>query len=241
MRYHGAVSEERSISATKGVAALGGALLIAAFFLPAIDVAAGGAAARDMFGVGEIRRQVEANRDLAAVQPLIEPTLQVLERFAATPSLRNLSSVAGTSREFLETASALPIAEAEEMKLAARILGLARLALWLLPLVGAVQVALPAISRLRGFAGFFGLVARFAFGLVFALLALIPVIGVSEAERPFIGPAVWAMLAGGGLMMAASVLGVTRRNWWAVLLADAGVVAALACVLMIVAGMVEGR
>jgi len=71
-----------------------------------------------------------------------------------------------------------------------------------------------------------GTVARFGFGLLFALVGLIPLAGVPEAEQGLIGSAVWALLAGSLLMMTASIFGVTRSNWWAVLAADVALVIA---------------
>ena len=94
------------------------------------------------------------------------------------------------------------------------------------PLVGALQTVLPLLTRFRGHAGFFGLVARFGFGLVFVTLALIPLLGAPGA-RPVLGSAVYAALFGGGLMMAAGMFGVTRSNFVLVFAAQAGVLAAV--------------
>jgi hypothetical protein len=219
--------ESKSLSLTKVVAAVGGLLLVAAFFLPAVDVKAGGAVARDMFGVKAMRAQIEASRDLTIVQPLIEPALASYEAFAATPSLRNLSTLCGVSKEILDITLTLPVPHQDEIRMAARVLGEARLALWLLPLVGLVQLVAPLITLLRGNTGFIGLVSRFAFGLVLMFLAALPALGVSDAERPFIGPAVWALLLGSGLMVGAGVCGVTRDNWWYVWLVQAATLAGL--------------
>ena len=206
------------------MAALGGALLLGSFFLPLISASGRAQVDRELFGVDDLRAQIEASRDLQAVQPLLEPALQELERFTATPSLRNLSGVMVASGELLEVAAGLGPPEAEEMRRAAKLMGLVRTGLWLLPLVGAVQLVAPLLTLLRGYAGFFGLVARFLFGLIFVAIAFIPLVSVPEAERDMIGPALWVLLAGALLMMAASVLGVTRRNWWGVLLADVALV-----------------
>jgi hypothetical protein len=221
------VAFEQSVSVSKIVAAVGGGLLMAAFFLPVVDIHAGGAVARDMFGVKVMRQQIEASRDLAIVQPLIEPALQSYEAFAATPSLRNLSTLCGVSKEILDTTLALPVPHQDEIRMGARVLGAARLALWLLPLIGLVQLVAPLLTIKRGPTGFFGLVARFGFGLVLVLLAALPVLGVSDAERPFIGPAVWALLAGSALMVGTGVAGVTRQNFWYVWLAQLVVLAGL--------------
>lgn len=215
------------LSVTKVIAAVGGGLLIAAFFLPVVDIKAGGAAAADMFGVKALREEIVKSRDLAVVQPMIEPALQSYEVFAATPSLRNLSTVCGVSKEIIDTTLTLPVPHRQELTIVARVLGAARLALWLLPLVGLVQAVAPIVTLRRGLTGFFGLVARFLFGLILLFLALIPALGVSDAERPFIGPAVWALLAGSSAMVAAGVLGVTRQNWWYVWLAQLVIFAGL--------------
>ena len=106
-------------------------------------------------------------------------------------------------------------------------LGLARMALWLVPLVGAVQTALPILSRFRRYAGFLGLVGRFAFGLLFVLLALVPLLGAPESQLPLIG---------GALMIAGGVFGVTRGNFLFVYLAQAGIVAAVVYAITTLAG-----
>ncbi len=218
------MADSRPFSITKVLAGLGGALLIAAFFLPLLDTSQ--PAARDGFGIRDLRRQIESTRDIDVVRPLIEPAMQELERFATTPSLKNLTGVAGVTRELLDTAAGLGSPEAAHMRQVAGMLGWLRLGLWLLPLVGLVQLVVPAVTRLRGYTGFLGLVGRFFFGWLFALMALVPIAGAPDAQRALIGPAVWALLVGAGLMIIAGLFGVTRRNWWAVLLADAVIIGA---------------
>lgn len=220
----GVLANAEPFSVTKLLAGLGGALLLASFFLPMVDTSKPGAS--DAFGIRDLRRQIESTGNLDAVRPLIEPAMQELERFATSPSLKNLTSVAGASGTLLTTAADLGAPEATEMRKIAGILGWVRLGLWLLPLVGLVQLAIPAMSRLRGYAGFLGLVARFFFGWLFLLMALIPIAGAPDAQQALIGPAVWVLLAGAVLMMLASLFGVTRKNWWAVLLVDIAIIAA---------------
>lgn len=215
---------ERPFSATKVISAIGGVLLVAAFVLPVVDVKGGGAAAGDAFGIHRMRREIERSRDLDVAKPLIEPALQLLEQFAERPSLRNLARVIGTTKEIVDTAAAVKDLP-PEVRDASTVLGASRAALWLVPLVGAVQTALPLLSRFRGYAGFFGLVGRFAFGLLFLLLALTPVLGAPPAVQQFIGPAVYAALVGGAMMVAGGVCGVTRGNFVFVLLAEAGILA----------------
>jgi len=214
------MAEAKPLSVSKVVAALGGALLLASFFLPLVSASGREDVRREVFGVQGLRAQIEAQRELAAVQPLIEPAVEAIERFTETPSLRNLSSVAAASTELLDTAADLGAPQAKEMRQASTLLGIARLCLWFLPLVGAVQLLVPLVTRMRGYAGFPGLVARFFFGLGFALLAMVPLLGAPSDQQANIGPAVWALLVGSLLMMVASVAGVTRSNWWMVLLAD---------------------
>lgn len=214
------MAEVKPLSVSKVVAGLGGALLLAAFFLPMVSEEGRGEVRRELTGTQGLRAQFESSRELTAVQPLVEPALQAMEAFIETPSLLRLSGLASASTELLGTAADLGVDQADEMRLAARLLSLARMSLWLLPLAGLVQMLVPAISRLRGYAGVGGLMARFLFGLLFALVAMVPIAGVSEAQRPFIGPAVWSLLTGSLLMMLASVAGVTRSNWWMVLLGD---------------------
>lgn len=221
------MAEAKPWSVSKLVAALGGALLLASFFLPVVSEAGRRDAQREVLGVGGLRAQIEAQRDLAVVQPLIEPAVQAIERFGEMPNLRNLSSVAAASTELLETAAGLGAPRADELRQAATVLWIARLALWFLPLVGAVQLLVPLATLMRGYAGFFGLVARFLFGLGFALLAAVVLVGVPEGQRPYLGPAVWALLGGSLLMMGASVGGVSRGNWWMVLLADLAIFGAV--------------
>lgn len=218
--------EAKPLSVSKVVAAVGGGLLLASFFLPLVSDAGRDDLRRELFGGKGLREQIEAQRELAAVQPLIEPAVQAIERFTETPNLRNLSSLASASSELLGTAAELGAPQAAEMRKVATVLSLARLCLWFLPLVGAVQLLVPAVTRMRGYAGFLGLVARFFFGLGFALLALVPLLGASESQQDHIGPAVWSLLVGSLLMMAASLAGVTRSNWWMVLLADLAIFAA---------------
>lgn len=234
------MADERPLSVTKIVASLGGALLLASFFLPMVSVGDAGDMNRELFGVRDLRKQIEASREMQAVQPLIEPALQEIERFTATPSLKNLSGVAGASREVLDAAASLGAPQAAEMRKASEILGMARLGLWLLPLVGLVQLVSPALSRMRGHAGAPGLVARFVFGLIFALVALMPLLGVEESHQGKIGPAVYALLIGSCLMMGASVFGVTRRNWWAVLLADVAIVVLTGVMIVQLADYLKG-
>ncbi len=223
--------ETKPLSISKVVAALGGALLVASFFLPLVSEEGRLDARRELFGVEGLRKQIEAQNDLDAVRPLIEPAVQAIERFGEMPSLRNLSTVAAASTELLDQAASLGAPQANEMRQASTLLTIARVGLWLLPLVGAVQLLVPCITRMRGYAGFLGLVARFVFGLGFTLLALFPLLAASAEQQAHIGPAVWALLAGSLLMMGASLGGVTRSNWWMVLLADvvifAGVVGGL--------------
>lgn len=216
---------DRPLSLTKLTAAIGGVLLVASFFLPLVDLKGGGAAAADVFGVASMRRQIEGSRELEAALPLIEPALQQLDVFGAKPTLRNLSRLMGTTKEIVDTVVAVGVAPPEGRTLST-VLGTTRLGLWLVPLVGAVQAALPLVTRFRGHAGFIGLVARFGFGLVFVTLALIPLLGAPEA-RGFLGPAVYASLLGGGLMLASGVLGVTRGNFVFVFVAQAGVLTAV--------------
>ena len=202
------------------IAAVGGALLVASFFLPLLNVRAGADVGRELLGVENLRREIEEVRSVEATRPFIEPALLQLEIFSASPSLRNLSTLAAASREVAQAAVGFGVEDPELPKLV-KILGLVRTCLWLLPLVGAVQVIVPLVSRLRGYAGFVGLVARFAFGLLFAFVALIPIAAVAAEDQGYIGSAVWVLMAGSLLMIAASVFGVTRRNWWAVLAVDA--------------------
>lgn len=201
------------------MAAVGGALLVASFFLPLLNVRGEADVGREVFGVADLRAEIEELRSVEATRPLIEPALLQLEIFGASPSLRHLSGLAAASREVANAAIVFGVDDPGLPRFV-QILGLVRTSLWLLPLVGAVQLVVPLISRLRGYAGYGGLVARFAFGLLFAFVALVPLAGVAEAERGLIGPAVWVLLAGSLLMMAASVGGITRRNAAAVILTD---------------------
>lgn len=217
--YIAGVADPRPLSVTKVMAAAGGSLLIASFFLPLLNTAGGADVGREVFGVKDLRAEIEEVREIEAARPFIEPALQQLELFSATPSLRNLSALAAAAGEVADAAIGFGVADPQLPKVA-RILGLVRTCLWLLPLVGLVQLVAPLVSLLRGYAGFFALVARFAFGLLFALVVLIPLAGLPEADQDLLGPAVSALVAGSLLMMAASVFGVTRSNWWAVLAAD---------------------
>lgn len=214
------MAETKPLSVSKVVAALGGALLVASFFLPLVSEEGRADARRELFGVEGLRKQIEAQRDLEVVRPLIEPAVEAIERFGEMPSLRNLSTVAAVSTELLDQAASLGAPQANEMRQVSTLLAIARVGLWLLPLVGAVQLLVPIAARMRGYAGFLGLVARFVFGLGFALVALFPLLAASAEQQAQIGPAVWALLAGSLLMMGASLGGVTRSNWWMVLLAD---------------------
>ena len=217
--YIAGVADPRPLSVTKVMAAAGGSLLIASFFLPLLNTAGGADVGREVFGVKDLRAEIEEVREIEATRPFIEPALQQLELFSARPSLRNLSALAAAAGEVADAAIGFGVADPQLPKVA-RILGLVRTCLWLLPLVGLVQLVAPLVSLLRGYAGFFALVARFAFGLLFALA------GLPEADQDLLGPAVSALVAGSLLMMAASVFGVTRSNWWAVLAADVALVVA---------------
>lgn len=216
---------EEPLSLTKVTASIGGALLAASFFLPLVDMKGGGAATADAFGVAAMRRQIEGSREYEAVKPLIAPALQQLDAFGAAPSLRNLSMLVGATQEIVDMAADVGVAPVETRALSS-VLAATRLGLWLVPLVGAVQAVLPLLTRFRGHAGFLGLVARFGFGIVFVTLAVIPLLGAPEA-RPFFGPAVYASLIGGGLMMASGMAGVTRGNFLFVFAAQAGVLGAV--------------
>lgn len=231
------MADERPLSVTRVVASVGGGMLLASFFLPMMS---GGFDIGEEMGIARLRGQIEASRELQAVQPLIEPALQTIERFVATPSLRNLSGVASASCEVLDTAASLGVAEADEMRRASTLLGRVRLGLWLLPLVGLVQLVTPALSRMRGYAGYLGLVARFVFGLLFALVAAVPLLGVDAAQQQFIGPAAWVLVTGAGLMIAASLFGVTRRNWWAVLGTDLVILVVTCAVIVQLADYLNG-
>lgn len=231
---------ERPFSVTKVISGIGGLLLISSFLLPLVDVKGGGAAAGDLFGVHRMRQEIERSRELDAVKPLIEPALQQLEVFAESPSLRNLTTLIGRTKEIVDTAAGLGAVPAEARD-ASTVLAASRMALWLVPLVGAVQTALPLLSRFRGYAGFFGLVGRFAFGLLFLLLALTPVLGAPPSVQQFIGPAVYAALVGGAMMVAGGVCGVTRGNFVFVLLAEAGILAVVFFGLKTLAEMAGAR
>ncbi len=223
---------------TKAIAAAGGSLLIASFFLPLLNTAGGADVGREVFGVKDLREEIEEVREIEATRPFIEPALQQLELFSATPSLRNLSALMAAAGEVADAAIGFGVADPQLPRLA-KIFGLVRTCLWLLPLVGLVQLVAPLVSLLRGHAGFFALVARFAFGLLFALVAFIPLMGVPETEQGLIGSAAWALLAGSLMMMAASVFGVTRSNWWAVLAADVALVVAAGVGLVALAESLE--
>jgi hypothetical protein len=216
------------------MAGLGGALLIASFFLPLVNTSS--PAASNALGMDQLRRQIESTSDYEAVRPLVEPTMKAIESFAANPSLMNLTGVVGLSGELLETAAGIATADAAEIRKVAGILAWVKRGLWLLPLVGAIQLLLPALSRLRGHAGFLGLVGRFLFGWIFGLMALVPIAGAPSNQQAVIGIAIWILLVGSVLMMLASLFGVTRRNWWAVILADAGIVAATVLTLKSLSG-----
>lgn len=225
---------EQPLSVTKIVSAIGGVLLIASFFLPIVDTKAGASVTDDMFNVKAMRAEVERSRDLAGAQALIEPALQKMEAFAAGPSLLNLSGVVGATNEILDmvgkAGSLTP-----EARQAASVLTMVRWGLWLVPVVGAVQAVLPLLSRFRRHAGFFGLIGRFAFGLLFVMVALTPLLGAPKETQEVLGSAVYAALGGGGLMMAGGVLGVTRSNFLAVFLVEAGIVAAIVMGIMTLA------
>lgn len=209
---------------TKLVSAIGGVLLIASFFLPLVDTK--GAGADDLFRISSMRAEIERSREFDGAAALIEPALKQLEVFAAGPSLLNLAGAIGATTEILDTiarAGALP----SDARQASTALTAVRWSLWLVPLVGAVQAALPLLARFRRYAGFFGLVGRFGFGLLFVVLALTPMLGAPEATRALLGPAVYAALIGGAMMMVGGVFGVTRGNFIPVFVAEAGLVAAL--------------
>lgn len=244
--YSGPVPFEKSLSLTKIAAAIAGGLIMASFFLPAVDVKAGKSAAREMFGVNVMRAQIEASRNLALVEPLIEPALQSYEVFAETPSLRNLSTICAVTKEILDKTLPLlaprdpaqksvpPLGQRlpfrEEVQVVTGALWAARLGLWLLPLIGLVTMVVPVVTLRRDDTGVFGyltLVSRFFFGLVLLLLAVIPLLAVDDAQRPFIGSAVWALLAGSGLMLLTGVAGVNRSNWWYVWLTQIALLAGL--------------
>ncbi len=222
--YRGSMAQNKSFSLAKLVAAVGGGLLVAAFFLPLVDVQAGGEAAAKVIGVEELRREIQSTREIQQVAPLIEPALQELERFAVLPSLRNLAGMAAVVRDLLNTAASLNAPEAQALRNAGLALGMLRYGLWLLPLIGAIQVVVPLLSRLCGPANALFLIVRFAFGWPFFVMALAMIVGVPSEARPFIGTAPWALLAGGGLMIGSSLGGVTRENAWLVLIADAAMV-----------------
>lgn len=244
--YSGLVPFEKSVSLTKIAAAIAGGLIMASFFLPAVDVKAGKSAAREMFGVNVMRAQIEASRNLALVEPLIEPALQSYEVFAETPSLRNLSTICAVTKEILDKTLPLlaprdpaqknvpPLGQRlpfrEEVQVVTGALWAARLGLWLLPLIGLVTMVVPVVTLRRDDTGVFGyltLVSRFFFGLVLLLLGVIPLLAVDDAQRPFIGSAVWALLAGSGLMLLTGVAGVNRSNWWYVWLTQVVLLAGL--------------
>lgn len=233
------MADAKPLSISKVVAGIGGALLVASFFLPLASEQGREAARREMFGISGLRGQIEAQRDLEVVRPLIEPALQSIEAFTEMPSLRNLSTAAALSSELLDTAAGFAAAEAAEMRKAATMLSIGRMCLWWLPLVGAVQVLVPAVTLLRGYAGVLGLVARFAFGLFFMLIAAILLAGALSERPEFVGPALWVLLAGSLLMMGASLCGVTRANWWIVLLADLAIFAVAVVGLVSVAEKVS--
>lgn len=232
------------MSLSKVAAAVAGGLIIASFFLPAVNVKAGGSAAREMFGVDVMRKQIEASRNLSLVEPLIEPALKSYEAFAESPSVRNLSTVCAVSKEILDRAapllpgreskSTMGLPYREDVQLVTQVLWVARLALWLLPLIGLVQLVAPLATLRRGHAGFIGLTARFGFGLVLLLLAVIPVLGLPAADRVYLGSAVWALLAGSALMVGTGIVGVTRDNWWYVWLVQAGTLAVLIAFIVFV-------
>lgn len=219
------VVDEGPLSLTKVTASIGGALLAASFFLPLVDVQAGGPAAADAFGVESMRRRIEHSREIEVVKPMIAPALQLLDTFGGQPSLLNLSRLAGTTKGIVDTVIATGMA-GPELNTVSTVLAATRLSLWMVPLVGLVQLVLPLLTRFRGYAGFFGLVARFGFGIVFVTLATVPLLGAPGA-RPFLGPAVYASLIGGALMMASGMCGVTRRNFPLVFAAQAGLLAAV--------------
>lgn len=223
---------------TKVVAGIGGILLVASFFLPLVALKADGRTADDFFGVGDLRRHVENSREAEAVRPLIEPALKQFEVFASSPSLRNFSSVIASANEILGLVVRSGVGPPEARQLST-VLGATRWGLWLLPLVGAVQALAPALTLFRGHAGFFGLVARFAFGLLFALVALIPLLGAPESTQAYIGSAVYVALVGGLMMMLAGVLGVTRGNWIFVILAQGGILAGVVYGLKTLAEMTQ--
>jgi hypothetical protein len=223
-------------SATKVISGLGGLLLIASFLLPLVDVKGGGAAAGDLFGVHQMRREIERSREYEAVKPLIDPALQQLERFADNPSMRNLATLIGQTKEIVDGVGSV-VATPEEARNASLVLAASRTALWLVPLVGAIQTALPLLSRFRGYAGFFGLLGRFSFGLLFLLLAATPLFGAPAEVQRYIGSAVYAALVGGALMVVGGVGGVTRGNFVFVLLAEAGILAVVYYGLKTVAAM----
>lgn len=213
---------DEPLSRTKLTAAIGGVLLASSFFLPLAELK-GEVRPEDVFGVGWMRRQIERSQQLEAALPLVEPALQHLKTFGEAPSLRSLSRLMGTTRDVLDVAVAVGVAPPEAPALRT-VLGTTRLGLWLVPLVGLVQAALPVLTRFRGHAGFFGLVARFAFGLLFVTLAALP-LALWPQARPHFGPAVYASLLGGALMMLSGLAGVTRENARFVLPVQGGVLA----------------
>lgn len=211
------------MSITKLLAGLGGVLLVASFFLPLADTSQ--PAARNGFGITTLQREIDTARELDAVRPLVDPALQALEKFAASPSFFNLTGVAGATGKLLDTAAGLGVPEPDKVRMLAGVLGWVRTGLWLLPLVGLAQLVVPAVTRLRGYTGALGLISRFCSGWLFLLVALVPLLGAPDGGRALIGPAIWTLLVGAVLLVIAG-FGVTRRNWWAVLLANLTVVAA---------------
>jgi hypothetical protein len=111
--------------------------------------------------------------------------------------------------------------ELEQVQIA---LGALVILIYSMPALGGYQVVRGLVTNFRKH-GSVSLALTFLGGLVYFVLGGIAIAGVPRGAYDQLGPAVWLIAAGGGLLALFGIFGVSRETWWkAYLLEIAGVI-----------------
>lgn len=216
------------------IGAIGGLALIGACFSPIYRLASLGPGDRNEAKViiDDFERELDrARRGLAEAPPeyagvaeVIAPAAEHAAAFLEHPSPLNLAYVAADAGEVLSVVAVLEPSRRIELEQAQLALGALVIFIYMMPALGGYQVIRGLLTNFRKH-GSVSLALTFLGGLVYFVLGGIAIAGVPRGAYDQLGPAVWLLAAGGGLLVFFAIFGVSRETWWkAYLLMIAGVV-----------------
>ncbi|MEZ4384822.1 MAG: hypothetical protein R3A79_26060 [Nannocystaceae bacterium] len=177
---------------------------------------------RELDGVR--RGLAEAPPEYAGVVEVLAPAAEHAAAFLEHPSPLNLAYVAVDADAVLSVAVALEPSRRWEIEQAKVALGVLVIFVYVMPALGGYLALRGLLTNFRKH-GSVSLALSFLVGLLYFVVGGVLIAGVPPGDLDKLGPAVWLLAGGGGLVVLFGIFGVSRETWWrAYLLEVAGVV-----------------